>query len=104
MADRPALLSSGLRTMPASRRRPAAKRVATPIASGCKSRCVPLARRPVLFASRIARRRLALRIGAGLWARHARANEWQQITKQLAPQPHRVAEITADDEQKLSSQ
>ena len=43
--------------MPASRRCPAAKRVATPIASGCKSRCPDFA--PFL----IERLGLALRIG-----------------------------------------
>ena len=64
LTDRPALLSSGSRTMPASRRRPAAKRAATPSASGCKARRLSSARRPDFAAFPIERLGLALRIGA----------------------------------------
>ena len=52
--------------MPASRSRPAAKRVATPSASGCEPKCLPLDERQANFSD-------------------ARANQWQQITKQLPP-------------------
>jgi hypothetical protein len=49
--------------MPASRRRLAANRVATPSASGCKARCFALARRPDFAAFPIERLGVALRIG-----------------------------------------
>jgi hypothetical protein len=48
--------------MPASRRRLAANRVATPSASGCKARRLALARRPDFAAFSIERLGVALRI------------------------------------------
>jgi len=48
--------------MPASRRRAAARRVATPSASGCKARCLSLAERADFAAFPTERLRLALRI------------------------------------------
>src|SRR5262249_43792047 len=68
--------------MPASRRRAAANRVATPSASGCKAWCLTFARRPDIAAFHTTRLRLALRTGTTL-ERHAEANQWRQITKRL---------------------
>src|SRR4030095_1197738 len=74
--------------MPALRRRPAAKRAATPSASCCKARRLTSARRPDFAAFAVERLGLALRIGAP--PEHARANQWQQITKRLPPQLNRT--------------
>jgi hypothetical protein len=57
----PAFRSSGSRTMAASRRCPAAKRVATPSASGCEPKCLPLDERQANLAAFPAE--MALRIG-----------------------------------------
>src|SRR5262245_47635608 len=80
--------------MPPSRRRPAARRVATPVASGCKARCLTLARRPDFAALAIERLGLALRIGKRTpRARHARANQWQEITKRVSRQLNRTFDL-----------
>jgi len=91
LTDGPAPLSSGLRTMPAADV-PRPKRVATPSASGCKARSLTLARRPDF--SCLSHR--VVRTGPAHWndprARHARANHWQQITKQLSPQLNTIVQ------------
>src|SRR4029453_16959009 len=88
MTNERALPRGGSGTMPAFRRRPAAKRAATPSASGCKARRLTSARRPDFAAFAVERLGLALRIGAP--PEHARANQWQQITKRLPPQLNRT--------------
>src|SRR5262249_32550268 len=79
--------------MPTSPRRSAAQRVAAPIASGCKARCLTLARRLDFAALAIERLGLALRIGTTPRARHTRANQWQEITKRVSRQLNRTSDL-----------
>src|SRR5215471_15744388 len=83
--------------MPASRRRLAAKRVATPSASGSEARSLTRVRRPDFAAPPVERSGLALRMGTTPRAWHAKATQWQQITKRLPRQLNRIARTAADD-------
>jgi hypothetical protein len=84
LTDRSAFRSSGSRAMPDSRRRPAARRVARPNASGCEPKC--LDERRANFAAFPARDcKLCCASGKPPARWHVRAKQRPKIAKQLPP-------------------